>query len=180
MTLDAGWVGAIAALVTALIILGTAVAAFMQLRHGRNANDIVVYMKLVEFMDSPNTVQARQTMREISERIAAEPAYAESLKDPAVFPDEFRCIGEMLRFLEHIAVLVYKGGVAEYIVLAEYADTFSEMWEYLRPAIALRRIAYGKHTGRAFEHLALRAKHYVDSGAMDRYYAGLQRDPRDA
>jgi hypothetical protein len=65
-------------------------------------------------------------------------------------------------------------------VLAEYADNFAAMWEAMRPAILRRRIAYGAHTGRAFEHLAMRAKRYIDSGQMDREYGALERDPRDA
>jgi hypothetical protein len=85
----------------------------------------------------------------------------------------------MLRFLEHISVLVTKGGVAESLVLAEYADTFVDMWELLRPAIILRRASLGPHLGRAFEHLAMRAKHHIEGGAWQREYAALERDPRD-
>jgi hypothetical protein len=179
MIFEPGWVEAIASVITALIILGTAVAAFAQLRHGRNANDIVVYLRLVDFMDSPSITEARLAMTRIADKVAADPQYAETLKDPTVFPEEFRSIGEMLRFLEHICTLVTRGGVAEQLVLTEYADTFVDMWEKLRPAIAMRRYAFGPYTGRTFEHLAMRAKRYIDSGQMDRDYAMLERDPRD-
>lgn len=64
------------------------------------------------------------------------------------------------------------------MILAEYADTFVDMWDLMRPAIVQRRIAFGPYTGRAFEHLAMRAKRYIESGAMDRDYAALERDPR--
>jgi len=53
------------------------------------------------------------------------------------------------------------------------------MWDHLRPAIELRRIALGPYTGRAFEHLAMRAKRHMESGARDREYAALERDTRD-
>jgi hypothetical protein len=177
---DSGWAAAVAAIVTALIVAGTAVAAFRQLRHNRNANDIVVYLRLTDFMDSPDTIQARRIMAEVSEKVASDAEYRALLATPEYFPAEFVHIGRMLQFLEHVSVLVTKGGVAESLVLAEYADNFVVTWELLRPAILLRRIAFGKHTGRAFEHLAMRAKHYIDSGAMDRDYAELLRDPRDA
>ena len=175
---DSGWAAALAAIITALVVAGTAVAAFRQLRHGRNANDIVVYLRLIDFMDDPRTVATRQTLRKVAERVAGDPAYVETLKDPGSFPAEFASVGEMLRFLEHICVLVTKGGVAESLVLAEYADTFVEMWDLCRPAILLRREALGPYLGRAFEHLAMRAKRYIDSGAMDRDYRGLERDLR--
>jgi hypothetical protein len=177
---DSGWAAAIAAIVTALIVAGTAVAAFRQLRHNRNANDIVVYLRLIDFMDSPEALQARRAMADIAAKVATDPAFRESLAKADYFPGEFAPIGRMLQFLEHISVLVTKGGVAESLVLAEYADNFVQMWELLRPAIHLRRIAFGNYTSRAFEHLAMRAKHYIDSGAMERDYAALESDPREA
>jgi hypothetical protein len=154
------------------------VAAFRQLRHGRNANDIVVYLRLIEFMDSPATVAVRQNLQAIAEKVAADPDYRERLGDRSFAPEEFQSAGEMLRFLEHISVLVTKGGVAESLVLAEYADVFVEMWDLLRVAIERRRVAIGPYTGRAFEHLAMRAKAYIDSGRMERDYAALERDLR--
>jgi hypothetical protein len=175
---DSGWAAALAAIITALIVGGTAIAAFRQLRHGRNANDIVVYLRLIDFMDAPGTVRTRQSLRAIAERVDRDPAYVAALMDPGSFPEEFTSVGEMLRFLEHICVLVTKGGVAENLVLAEYADTLVEMWDLCRPAITLRRHALGPYLGRAFEHLAMRAKHYIDSGGMDRDYNALERDPR--
>ncbi|MGB8264879.1 MAG: hypothetical protein WCE44_00975 [Candidatus Velthaea sp.] len=176
--MDSGWAGAVATIVTALIIAGTAVAAFMQLRHGRNANDIVVYLRLVDFMDSPTAGAARRAMRRIPE-LLGDAEYRERLRDRTYTPPEMEDVGALLRFLEHISVLITKGGVAESLVLAEYADTFVDMWETLRPAIVIRRHAFGPHTGRAFEHLAMRAKRYIDSGTMDSDYAVLERDTRE-
>ena len=177
--IDSGWAAAIAAIITALIVGGTAVAAFRQLRHGRNANDIIVYLRLIDDMDSPQGLLARQSARAIAARIASDAAYRAGLADPASTAEDFRSIGEMLRFLEHISVLITKGGIAETIVLTEYADTFADLWELLRPAIQLRRAALGPFVGRAFEHLAMRAKRHIDSGAWAAEYAALERDPRE-
>jgi hypothetical protein len=179
MNIDSGWVAALATLVSALIIMLTAVIAVRQLRHNRNANDIVVYLRMIDTFDSPEMEAARASIATIGRLIAEDPTYLERLADPAFSPPEFHALGRLLRFLEHISVLITKGGVAEGLVLAEYADNFSAMWETLRPAILRRRIAFGPHTGRAFEHLALRAKRYIDSGEMDREYDALERDARD-
>jgi hypothetical protein len=176
--MDSGWAAALAALVTALIVAGTAVAAFRQLRHGRNANDIVVYLRLIDYMDAPETVAARVSLRSIALKVATDPDYRERLSDADFTPEEFRSVGELLRFLEHISVLVTKGGVAEALILAEYADIFVATWELMRPAIVQRRVAFGPYTGRAFEHLAMRAKVYIDSGRMERDYNALARDTR--
>ncbi|MGR4064441.1 MAG: hypothetical protein ACLQPV_03230 [Vulcanimicrobiaceae bacterium] len=179
MTIDSGWVAALATLVSALVVALTAIAAFRQLRHYRNANDIAVYLRLIERMDSPELLEGRSALRVVSEKVATDPEYLRRLADPAFVPEEFKTVGPMLRFLEHISVLVTKGGVAEQLVLAEYADNFVAMWERGRPAILQRRRAFGPHTGRAFEHLAMRAKRYIDGGAMEREYAALERDTRE-
>ncbi len=177
--LDSGWIAAVSGLVSALIIAVTAIAAFRQLKQVRNANDIVVYLRLIDQMDSPELLQARRNLAAVTAKFAADAEYRERLKDPTFAPEDFANIGLLLRFLEHISVLVSKGGIAEGLVMAEYADTFVLIWEQLRPVIVQRRYAFGKHTGRAFEHLAMRAKRYIDSGAMDREYAALERDLRE-
>ncbi len=175
--MDSGWIAAIASLVSAFIVAGAAVAAFRQLRHNRNANDIVVYLRLIDTMDAPDMLEARAALAQVAKAVETEPGYRERLKDRAFRPDEFRGVARLLGFLEHISVLVTRGGVAETLVLAEYADTFVEIWEQMRPAILSRRVAFGPHIGRAFEHLAMRSKRYIDSGQMEREYAALERDP---
>jgi len=117
-------------------------------------------------------------LKTIAGRLESDAEYRKNLEDPTFQPEEFLSVGELLRFLEHISVLVTKGGVAEGLILAEYADTFVAIWETLRPVIMRRRIAFGRHTGRAFEHLAMRSKRYIDSGQMDRDYAALESAAR--
>jgi len=174
--MDSGWVAAMASLVSALIVAVTALAAFRQLKHYRNANDIVVYLRLIDVMDSPAMVDARAALAVVAQKLEADPVYLQRLTDPTFVPEEFRGIGMHLRFLEHISVLITKGGIAEPLVLAEYADTFVSIWDQMRPAILQRRVAFGPHTGRAFEHLAMRARRYIDSGEMEREYAALEQD----
>jgi len=178
--MDSGWVAAIASLASAFIVAVTAIAAFRQLRHNRNANDIVVYLRIIDRLDSPATVEARASLAVIAQKVQSDPAYRERLRDPQFRPAEFLEVAMLLGFLEHISVLITKGGVAEALVLAEYADTFVAIWEQMRPTIIERRIAFGPHTGRAFEHLAMRSRRYIESGAMEREYAALERDPTPA
>ena len=178
--MDSGWVAAISSIASAGIIAVTAIAAFLQLRHFRNANDIVVYLRLIDQMDTAASAEARSLLMPIAQRIAADPDYLRRLQDPTFFPEDFMPIGLLLRSLEHISVLVTKGGIAEHLILAEYAETFVDIWENVYPAVVERRVAFGPHTARAFEHLAMRARHYIDSGTMAREYAALERDPRAA
>jgi hypothetical protein len=174
--MDATWIGALASLISALIVCATAIAAFAQLRHYRNANDIVVYLRIVDLLDAPEVRDAIQRMPEIVP-LLRDPVFRERLRRPE-FIEEFASYGRLLGTLEHLATLVIKGGVAEGLVLAEYADNFERTWELTREAVYLRRDAFGPHTGAAFEHLAMRAKAYRESGRMAREYGALLRDPR--
>jgi hypothetical protein len=174
--MDAAWLGALASLISALVVCVTAIAAFAQLRHYRNANDIVVYLRIIDRLDSEETREAIRSLPELSQRMK-DPAFRERLRTPEIVP-EFLGAARLLQFLEHFAVLVNKGGVAESLVLAEYADNFERWWELLREATYLRRQVFGPHSGAAFEHLAMRAAAYRSSGQMDREYARLLRDPR--
>ncbi len=176
--MDAGWVGALASLASTVIVAVAAIAAFRQITHFRNANDIVVYLRVIDRMDSPAVLDARTSLAGFARRLASDDAYRLALRDPKFVPDDFRGVGELLRFLEHIAVLVTRGGIAEALIFAEYADTFVEIWEQVYPAVVERRVAFGPHTGRAFEHLAMRAKRYIESGQMAREYDALEADPR--
>ena len=176
--MDSGWVAAVATILSTIVIALTAIAAFRQLTHGRNANDIVVYLRLTDHLDSAEMREARAAVRVLGARVRDDAEYRARLADPYDDVDDFRAVGALLRFLEHISVLVTKGGVAENIILAEYADTFVDIWDNLREAIVLRRKVLGPETGRAFEHLAMRAKRYIDSGEMAREYDALERDTR--
>jgi hypothetical protein len=172
--MDSGWVAAIASTASAFIVAATALAAFLQLRHYRNANDIAVYLRVIDQMDSPEMMQARRR----AATATSDPDYQRRLSNPAAHPDESTDLGPLLRFLEHLSVLVVKGGVAESLILAEYAEVFSGLWDLLRPGIIARREAFGPYTGRAFEHLAMRSRRYIESGAMQREYDALERDTR--
>ncbi len=174
--MDSGSIAALASLLSTLIIAVTAIAAFRQLRHYRNANDIVVYLRLIDQMDAPEVTSARAALAQVSQDVVSDPEYLRKFRDPTFVPEDFRSIGSLLRFLEHISVLVIKGGVAESLIMAEYADTFVDLWTRLRPIIVERREAFGPYTGRAFEHLAMRAKRYIESGKMAREYDALERD----
>jgi len=107
-----------------------------------------------------------------------DPAFRERLRTSSEVIPEFIGAFRLMQFLEHFAVLVNKGGVAETLVLSEYADNFEHYWEVLREAVYLRREALGPHISAAFEHLAMRATAYRTSGGMDREYSALLRDPR--
>ena len=178
--MDSGWVAAIASVASALVVAVTAIAAFAQIRHVRNANDITVYLRLVDRLDSPESTNALLGVDAFVETLANDPELRIRLTQPGPLDGDFREIGNILRFLEHLATLVMTGGVSESLILAEYADNIEHLWDRLAETIYLRRLAFGPYTGAAFEHLAMRAKDYLAAGEMARLYGSLRRDPRMA
>ena len=99
--MDAAWLGALASLISALIVCATAVAAFAQLRHYRNANDIVVYLRIVDKLDSDEMREAIRSLPEI-QRLLRDPAFRERLRSSEVIP-EFVGAFRLMQFLEQQA-----------------------------------------------------------------------------
>lgn len=142
-----------------------------------NANDIAIYLRLVERLDSPKSRAAFAVLPSIAERLKIDSALRSRMEQPAPVP-EFDEIESLVRFLDTLTMLILAGRVKEELILAEYADDIVRLWNLLVEPIALRRRGEGERLGAAFEHLAMRARDYVASGAMDRFYARLLRDPR--
>ncbi len=89
--------------------------------------------------------------------------------------DEFRDIGVLLQFMEHLGTLVVTGHISEGLVLAEYADNLDELWDRLGEMVYLRRQARV-----AFEHLAMRGRQFIKEGHMAQLYGRLKKDPQYA
>jgi len=175
--MDPSWVAAIASVVSLLIVGIATIAAVVQIRHIRNANDITIYLRLVERLDSAESRAAFAALLPFTERLKTDAELRSRLEQPQVVP-EFDHIEALVRFLDTLTMLILAGRVKEELTLAEYADDIVRVWDQLAEAIRLRRRGAGQHFGAAFEHLAMRAKSYLESGEMNRFYDRLLRDPR--
>lgn len=177
MQINADWVAAIASVASAIVVAATAAAAFLQIRHVRNANEITVFLRLVDRLDSLEAEAAFAGIDEFVTRVRTDPALRLALTRDRRVAD-FRAIGTLLQFLEHLSTLVVMGHVTESLILAEYADSIDDLWDRLAEVVYLRRKARGPHVGAAFEHIAMRAKRYVAEGNLDRFYGHLEKDRR--
>jgi hypothetical protein len=174
---DASWVAAIASAASALVVGIAAIAAVLQIRHMSNANDITIYLRLVERLDSPQSRAAFAALPPLAERLKTDSALRYRMEQPAPVPD-FDEIESLVRFLDTLTMLILAGRVREELTLAEYADDIVRFWSMLAEPLALRRHGAGERLGAAFEHLAMRAKAYQASGEKGRFYTRLLRDPR--
>ena len=177
--MDAGWVAAIASVVSAVVIAGAAIAAFVQIRHIRNANDIAIYLRLVERLDSQESHAVFAAVDRLPERLRDDPTMRVRLAQVGEVP-EFDDIAALVRFLDNLTMLILAGGVSERYVLAQYGADAVHVWERIAEAVALRRAVFGPYFGAALEHLAMRSRAYIDSGRMQRLRAQMLRDPKMA
>lgn len=175
--MDASWVAAIASVASAVIVGVAAIAALVQIRHIRNANEITVYLRLIERLESPRATAAFSAIGPFLERFKADPSLRDRLGQPGPFP-ELDEIVAVVRFLDNLTMLILTGGTTEGLILAEYAGDITRLWGWIAEVVYLRRRVLGEHFGAALEHLAMRAKTYIDSGEMKNFYDRLLRDPR--
>jgi len=175
--MDPSWVAAIASVASTLIVGIAAIAAVLQIRHIRNANDIAIYLRVVERLDSRQSRAVFAALHPFTEQLKTDAALRRRLAEPPPVP-EFDEIEAFVRFLDTLTMLIIAGRVKEELILAEYADDIVRVWDQLAEAVGIRRRGAGARFGAVFEHLAMRARAYLASGEMDRFYNRLSSDPR--
>ena len=177
--MDASWVAAIASVVTAFIVGVAAIAAVIQIRHIRNANDISIYLHLLDRLDTAQARVAFDVVETFAAQVRTDDSLRYRLAQPPSVP-EFNELERLLRFFDNLTRLVVSGSVSERLILAQYADEIVRIWDSLAEAVYLRRYGAGPHFVSAFEHLAMRARASLQSGNIERLYGHLLRDPRMA
>jgi hypothetical protein len=175
--MDASWVAAIASVASAFVVGVAAIAALLQLRHIRNANDIATYLHLVDRLDSANAFVAFEAIETLAQDLRSDPALRQRMMHQHAV-SEFAEIQALLRFLDSQTMLIVAGSVSEPLILAKYADEIVRLWDAVAEAVYLRRYVLGPHFASVLEHLAMRANASLESGEIERFYSGLERDPR--
>ncbi|MFZ0032295.1 MAG: hypothetical protein WAK84_10520 [Candidatus Cybelea sp.] len=174
--MDPSWVAAIASVASAFIVGVAAIAAMLQIRHIRNANEITIYLHLVDRLESANAAEAFRSFEDFVRQLQTDRSLRYRLAQPRFVP-EFQEIETLLRFLDNLTMLIFTGSVTERLILTKYADDIVRLWDSLAEAVYLRR--YGvPHFASTYEHLAMRAKAYLAGGIVDRFYGQLLQDPR--
>ena len=175
--IDPGWVTAIAAVVTAIIIGGTAIAAFLQIRDFRKVVEIEVSLRFAGYFNTAISGNTRSQVVAAVKQLQDDPELRERLHKPSPNEPGMTPIRDMLREMSTVSWLVIERPAVERHVLRQWAFTLVELWELCLPYLLERRKA-GPTLGREFEHLAMRSQHYIKSREWDRDWAKLERDPR--
>lgn len=173
--MDASWVAAIASVASAFVVGVATLAALRQLRHIRNANDITVYLRLVERLESSSASDVFHSFQAFARKLETDGDLRYRMAQSQPLP-EFDEIEQLLRFFDSLTLLQLTGSVTERLIVIKYAHEIVQLWDSLAEAVYLRR--YGiPHFAATYEHLAMRAKAQIADGTVDRFYDGLLRDP---
>jgi hypothetical protein len=149
-----------ATIATLIIITVTAIAAYVQLRHMRTANQLEALLTVlarVEHADFGRMVDSARA--ELAERLP-DPAFRRSLEEGNVARtnNPWLTLGNSY---EWVGSLVRAGLVDEDPYMDIYADRVVGAWEITRDAIAIIRRRTGPSVLENFEYLYVRARAYI-------------------
>ncbi len=151
-----------ATITTLIVIIVTAIAAYVQLRHMRTANQLealLTVLSRVEHADFGSMVDGAR--KELAQKLP-DPAFRRRLEEGDVerANNPWLTLGNSY---EWVGSLVRTGLVEEDPYMDIYADRVVDAWEIMRDAIAIIRRRAGPSVLENFEYLYVRAKAYVAS-----------------
>ncbi|HVN68070.1 MAG TPA: hypothetical protein VMU38_00250 [Candidatus Binatia bacterium] len=162
-----------ASVATFLVIAVTAIAALVQLRHIRRANQLAGLQSIFVMLQDPGVRELVNYVRhDLAERMT-DPSFREGLRaipvDRRRHPEYFLC-----DIYNHIGSFVRSGLIDESVYLQTDWYNVSLYWELLRDAIE-----EGRHTRpftfENFEWLAARAQRWIEEHPRGDYPAGEAR-----
>jgi hypothetical protein len=161
---------------TFVVILGSVLAALIQLRHIRAGNQLEALLSLQrEFRVAD--VQAALTYIQDQLPVRLEdPAYRQELArlgyvDPAAHPEMIVC-----NWFNVMGTLVARGYVSEDAFMDLFARLIVYCWRQVAPAIAIMRRSRGEGQYHDFEYLAARAAVWVKRHPSGTFPHALTRE----
>jgi hypothetical protein len=174
--MSAEWVTAIATAGTFVVIAASAVAAFVQLRHVRNANQLAVLNELRVRIDSPEFKRAVNFIRyELPARAKDDPAFRNALLTNTAHESEM--VTDVAMFFDFEAAQMVKHHMVDQNLACDWLYyPVVVCWDSLAPLIASRRAMVGYRMWEDFEYLALLCKRFREKypgGTYPRREEGL-------
>lgn len=179
-------INTVASLVTVSIVAATAIAALIQLRHLRAANQIHAMLAVGEKLDSRDFADALTTMNSGLEAALADQEFREyeiairrRVPPPKV---EERCVDMhnacilIGNTFELMGTLVKNGTVDQTMVVDQYCGVVLGAWKRLADYTALGREAGDPNGWECFEYLAVLSEDWLRSHPSS-YPKGVRRYP---
>ncbi len=170
--MSAEYVSAWASVGTLVVILATALAAFVQLRHMGVLNGLTV---LNEFRQEYERVEsaASAALPEINKHLL-DPAVRSELGNGGGFPAWGRPAMPLMRLFEILGTYANRKIVAHEIVADMWAPVVLGWWDDFAPFIIVLRRSHGPTLFENWEAIAVRSKRCLDKSKSS-YPGGLPR-----
>lgn len=175
-------VNTLASLATFLVIAATGIAALVQLRHMRSANQILAMNELIEVQHSPDYKAARHFCHTQLPDLLKDPAFRSQLvayaRKERVVPeveDQITTIMMVADYYENMGLLVKRGFIDRETTLDVWSYMLKAEWERLEPVIIRFRLGAGNSLWENFEYLVVLAKAWSAAHPNGTYPARMQR-----
>jgi len=158
--MTAEYVTALASVGTLLVIAATALAAFVQLRHLRTSNVLMVLNDFREAYERPEMSAAREALPRVVARLQ-DPASRQELAQ-ADTPEWVRSVFPLLRLLETLGTYTNRNVVPRDLVCDMWSPVVLWAWTMSAPLIAVMRRTAGPALFENFELIAVLSRRWLD------------------
>lgn len=174
---SAEWVTASATVGTFVVILTSAIAALVQLRHMRGSNQIVALTECRETLESPEFRAAQRFVSfELPNRLR-DPAEAKRVAT-IPFSGQYEAIATVANFFESMGLFVKNGIIDKDIACDFWAFVIMRNWDALAPVVEYVRRETAPSLWENFEYMAVIASQY-NARHPSSYPAGWPRMPKN-
>ena len=153
-------VTALASLATLLVISATAIAAFIQLRHLRTSNELMVFNGFREAYERPEMAAAREALPGVLERLH-DPQSRRELMEP-ISPEWVRPTLPLMRLLETIGTYANRKIISRELMCDLWSPVVLSLWTEYAPLIAVMRRRSGPSLFENWEMLAVVSRRWLD------------------
>lgn len=176
--MSAEWVTALGTLGTFVVILASAVAALMQLRHMRSGNAISLLTAYNSEFDSLEFQMAFAYVRSELPDLIKNDAVIDDLMRAPPFVGDYAKIRTIANFFEDMGAFVLSNLLDEQIVCTLYSENVTSAWTSISPIAALLRHKIGSPAiWENFEYLARRATEFIEKHPGGLYPKHVARMP---
>ena len=168
---------------TFLVIVATAIAAMIQLRHMRSSNHIAALNELRETTETPDFVAAQSfVLTHLSEKVK-DAAFRYQMATPSHRTDESQPFANRVftvgNFYENMGLLIKTGLVDRDLTLEIWGGNIIVAWEQFAPLLSTVRRAQGDAVWENFELLTVMAEDFGAAHPAGTYPQGVRRKEKN-
>ena len=171
----------LATCITAMIIVPTAIAAVVQLRHVSNANRLTVLTSVVDAYTGEKFTEARRFMYQHLDALMQDPAFRRGATDLDHRSEEhsfaFDTIDWVGNFWENLGIQLKRGFIDSDNVMELFAIVAKDHWKKLEPYIAIIRRDGSEGIWENFEYLVVLSTDWLARNPRGSYPKEMRRMP---